>query len=53
VCDWKLPDMEGMALLRHMRDTERYIVTPFIMTAVELRKEEIMELLQEGVSDLL
>ena len=51
VCDWNMPRMSGLALLREVRGRERSQDLPFLMLTAEAYRENIMEAVKAGVSD--
>ncbi|MEE4245724.1 MAG: response regulator [Kangiellaceae bacterium] len=53
LCDWEMPEMNGMELLQWFREEPRYKNLPFIMVTSRGDKEFVMEAIQAGVSDYL
>ncbi|MFT6634076.1 MAG: DNA-binding response OmpR family regulator [Bacteriovoracaceae bacterium] len=51
--DWNLPDGQGIALLRAVRSTERFVSTPFIMITGKSDVDSMMESSKLGVSEYL
>ncbi len=51
LCDWGLPDISGLEILRWVRESSRDREIPFIMITVIDNKEIIMEAIQAGVTD--
>lgn len=53
LCDWEMPEMSGLELLRWMRQQERLKKCPFIMITSRGDKSHVIEAVQEGVSEYL
>jgi two-component system chemotaxis response regulator CheY len=53
VSDWSMPKMNGIELLRAIRQDEVLKDTPVLMVAAESRKEDIMEAVQAGVNNYI
>ncbi|WP_144391633.1 response regulator [Pleionea sediminis] len=53
LCDWEMPEMNGIELLGWFRKEERYKNLPFIMVTSRGDKEFVMEAIEAGVSDYL
>ncbi len=53
LCDWEMPEMNGIELLGWFRQEDRYKNLPFIMVTSRGDKEYVMEAVQAGVSDYL
>lgn len=51
VCDWNMPGMNGIELLRWMRATDGQKKIPFLMVTAEAKRENIVEAIQAGVSN--
>jgi len=50
ICDWNMPSMSGIELLRALRNLDQYKSTPFLMLTAEAYRENVLEALQAGVS---
>ena len=50
ICDWIMPNMTGIELLKKVRATENLAKIPFIMVTAETEKEHIMEAIKARVS---
>ncbi len=50
VCDWNMPGLSGIELLRWMRQTDRVRDVPFVMVTAESKREKIVEAIQAGVT---
>lgn len=53
LCDWEMPEMSGLELLRWMRQQEAFKHCPFIMITSRGDKSHVIEAVQEGVSEYL
>ena len=53
LCDWNMPKMSGIELLKTLRKDEKLKDTPFIMITAEGRKENILEAIKEGVNNYI
>lgn len=53
LCDWNMPVMTGLELLKVMRADEKLSHLPFIMITAEAERYRIEEAIASGVSDLL
>ncbi|WP_250656679.1 response regulator [Alkalimarinus coralli] len=53
LCDWEMPEMSGLELLRWARQHDTYKKTPFIMITSRGDRDHVMEAVKEGVSGYL
>ena len=53
VSDWNMPVMNGLDLLRAIRQDNDLKSTPVLMVTAEAKKENIIEALQAGVSNYI
>ncbi len=53
VCDWHMPEMSGIDLLRRVRSIAAFKDLPFILLTAEAAKDKVVEALQEGASDYI
>jgi CheY-like chemotaxis protein len=53
LCDWEMPEMSGLELLKWMRQQENYRTTPFIMITSRGDKDHVVEAIREGASEYL
>ncbi len=53
LCDWEMPEMSGLELLRWARQNDGYKKTPFIMITSRGDRDHVMEAVKEGVSGYL
>jgi len=51
--DWDMPEMDGVALLRNLRNHPDYRQLPVVMITQEARAERIREALKAGASDYI
>jgi two-component system chemotaxis response regulator CheY len=50
VCDWNMPGMTGIDLLKAVRADERLKDLPVLMVTAEAKKEQIFEAAKSGVN---
>jgi two-component system chemotaxis response regulator CheY len=43
ICDWNMPRMNGLEVLKHVRSHESYKDLPFVMLTAESEKKSIIE----------
>jgi len=53
VCDWNMPVMTGIDLLRAIRADENLKTIPVLMVTAEAKQENIVEAVQAGVSNYI
>ncbi len=51
VCDWNMPKMTGIELLRYVRDTDGLSDIPFLMVTAEAQQENIIEAVKAKVNN--
>lgn len=51
ISDWNMAEMTGIELLRHVRGSDIYKDTPFLMVTAEAQQQNIIEAVQAGVSN--
>ncbi|MBW1763827.1 MAG: response regulator, partial [Deltaproteobacteria bacterium] len=51
VCDWNMPNMTGIELLKVVRADAVLKDTPFIMVTAEGQKDNVLEAVNAGVSN--
>lgn len=51
LCDWNMPEMSGLEVLRTVRADEELKGLPFIMVTAEAQKDNILEAVKAGVSN--
>ncbi len=50
LCDWNMPEMPGIDLLRQVRSDDGLKKIPFVMVTAEAQKENILEAVKAGVN---
>lgn len=53
LCDWNMPEMSGIDLLKTVRSDDELKDTPFVMITAEAQKDNILEAVKEGVSNYI
>lgn len=53
VTDWDMPEMDGVTLLRNLRDHADYRTLPVVMVTQETRAHRIREALQAGATEYI
>lgn len=53
ICDWNMPKMMGIDLLRAVRADDKLNRMPFLMVTAETRRENIIEAAKAGVSNYI
>lgn len=53
LCDWEMPEMNGLELLQWFRGQPDTAAIPFIMVTSRGDKENVVEAIQSGVSDYI
>jgi two-component system, chemotaxis family, chemotaxis protein CheY len=51
VCDWNMPTVSGIDVLRFMRKNDDYQNIPFIMLTAEAYRKNVKEAIDAGVTD--
>ncbi len=51
ICDWNMPKMTGIELLRKVRADATFKDIPFLMVTAEAQKQNVIEAVQAGVSN--
>lgn len=51
VSDWNMPVMEGIDLLRHVREDEAIKSIPFLMVTAEAEKDKVITAIKAGVDN--
>jgi two-component system chemotaxis response regulator CheY len=50
ICDWNMPNMSGLDVLKKVRTMKNYKELPFLMLTAEAYRENVTAALQSGVS---
>lgn len=53
LCDWNMPKMSGLELLRSKKTLAKGSRTPFVFITAEGSKEKVIEACKEGASDYI
>jgi two-component system chemotaxis response regulator CheY len=53
VSDWNMPVMEGLELLKHIRNDPQLKDIPFLMVTAEAEKEKVIEAIKSGVDNYI
>lgn len=53
LCDWNMPEMQGIELLTRMKSDEQLKGIPFVMVTAEAQKENIIEAVKAGVNSYI
>ncbi|MCB0321713.1 MAG: response regulator [Bdellovibrionales bacterium] len=53
ICDWNMPDMPGIDVLKSVRQNPEYHSIPFLMLTAEVYKENVQAAIDEGVTDYI
>ena len=53
LCDWNMPEMPGIDLLKTLKADEQLKDIPFVMVTAEAQKDNIIEAVKEGVSNYI
>jgi two-component system chemotaxis response regulator CheY len=51
MCDWNMPEMPGIELLKNVRSDDELKKIPFVMVTAEAQKDNILEAVKLGVSN--
>ena len=53
ICDWNMPNMKGIDLLKKVRASASMKTVPFILLTAESEKDQVVEAMAAGVSEYL
>jgi two-component system chemotaxis response regulator CheY len=53
ICDWDMPQVSGLELLKLIRASTKYNHIPFLMLTATTEKEKVVDAMEAGVSDFL
>ena len=53
LCDWNMPEMPGIDLLKTLKADEQLKDIPFVMVTAEAQKDNIIEAVKAGVSSYI
>ncbi len=51
--DWNMPRLNGLELVKKLRNIEQFVNLPIIMVTSEAAKYNVIEAIKEGVNDYL
>ncbi len=53
ICDYMMPELDGLGVLQHTRGMDKYKNIPFLMLTAEKERTKIMNCLKSGASNYL
>lgn len=53
LCDWNMPEMSGIELLKNIRSDNELKGIPFVMVTAESQKDNIVDAVKSGVSNYI
>ncbi len=53
VCDWNMPNMDGLDLFKKMRTEDGLKEVPFLMVTAEAEKDKVITAIQAGVNNYI
>ena len=53
ICDWNMPKMTGIELLKKFREKKEFQEIPFLMVTAEAVQDNVMETIKVGISDFI
>lgn len=53
ICDWNMPEVTGVDVLRHLRAQAHYAKTPFVMLTAEGYRKNVVEAAEAGVTEYI
>lgn len=53
ICDWEMPKMDGLEVLRNMRADESLFKIPFILVTTTSEATKVVAAIEEGVDDYI
>ena len=53
ITDWNMPEMDGLSLVKAIRNDEELKGLPVLMVTAEAKKENVMEALKAGVNNYI
>ena len=53
ICDWNMPEMNGLDFLKYCKSSEYFMNKPFFMLTAEADKENIVEAMDLGITAYL
>ncbi len=53
ICDWNMPNMDGIEFLKKVRSDPELKETPFLMVTAEAEKDKVVRAIQAGVNNYI
>jgi len=53
LCDWNMPEMSGLEVLKQMKSDDALKDIPFVMVTAEAQKDNIIEAVKAGVNSYI
>ena len=53
ICDWDMPSMDGLEVLRKMRQDDAIADIPFILVTSSTEADKVVKAIEEGVDDYI
>jgi two-component system chemotaxis response regulator CheY len=53
LCDWNMPEMSGIELLKNVKSDDELKGIPFVMVTAEAQKDNIVDAVKAGVSNYI
>lgn len=53
ICDWNMPKMKGLELLKKVRSNQQFLQLPFVLLTSEAEREQVTEAVMAGVSQYI
>lgn len=53
LCDWNMPEMSGIELLKNIKSDNELKGIPFVMVTAEAQKDNIVDAVKSGVSNYI
>lgn len=53
ITDWNMPEMDGLTLVSHLRESAEYKAMPVLMVTTRSVKDDIVEALKAGVNNYI
>ena len=53
LCDWNMPEMSGLEVLKQMKSDDALKDIPFVMVTAEAQKDHIIEAVKAGVNSYI
>ncbi len=53
LADWQMSPVDGIELLKHLRNSEKFKSMPYILVTGETTKEKVVEAIRSGIDDYI